>query len=355
MAHRKTENTAALLGGALLGAAAMYLMDPDQGRKRRAVIKSQAGDYLDSAGEVLQSGFEKVSEGARGVGQTVAEKAEVYGQRLSDLAKDYSERLTEHAGDVDSWSARAKGAASQLTDSVEGLRNQGRKWWGKYTGKAQDYADDASHAASDVTDYGNQLWGQVRDLGKKLHGRADDAVKRARSYTQEEHSSAAVPVAVTAIGCCAMGVGLMYLMDPKQGQARRSWLMDKMASTVRQTGSSFYRTGKDLANRAKGVAHETGSRISSGGPVASETLLARVRSEMGHWAFDTSQVHVIADANGTVTLTGSVPAAESGKLIAAIEAMPGVNVVINRLDIVEKEAGKREAGHNSPKHSTTNM
>jgi gas vesicle protein len=323
MAHRKTENTAALLGGALLGAAAMYLMDPDQGRKRRAVIKSQAGDYLDSAGEVLQSGFEKVSEGARGVGQTVAEKAEVYGQRLSDIAKDYSERLTEHAGDVDSWSARAKGAAS--------------------------------HAASDVTDYGNQLWGQVRDLGKKLHGRADDAVKRARSYTQEEHSSAAVPVAVTAIGCCAMGVGLMYLMDPKQGQARRSWLMDKMASTVRQTGSSFYRTGKDLANRAKGVAHETGSRISSGGPVASETLLARVRSEMGHWAFDTSQVHVICDANGAVTLTGSIPAAESGQLISAVEAMPGVYLVINRLDVIGTDTGNSEAGHNSPKHSTTNM
>ena len=36
MRHRKTENTFALLGGAVLGAAAMYLLDPEAGRRRRA-------------------------------------------------------------------------------------------------------------------------------------------------------------------------------------------------------------------------------------------------------------------------------------------------------------------------------
>lgn len=329
---RKTENMMSLMGGALVGAAAMYLLDPDQGRKRREHLKDHAGEYIGSAGEVLQSGFEKVTDQARGVGQTIADKAEDYGQRLSDLAHEYSEKLTEHAkGAGSSWTDRAKDAGASLTDTVDDLRSRGRKLWGRYSGKAQDAAGDAS---DNISEYGNQLWDQVRGLGKKLSSRGDDAISSARSYVGEEHSSPVLPVTATAIGCCAIGAGLMFLMDPQRGRSRRAWLTDKVTSMVRQTGGSFYQTGKHLKNRASGIAAEAGSRFQSGGGyVSSEQLLQRVRSEMGHLVDQPALIQVLADANGSVTLTGTVASDESDDLIAAIEAIPGVYLVINRLDV----------------------
>src|SRR5690348_1167021 len=108
MRYRKTENTLSLLGGALLGAAAMYVLDPEMGRKRRAYIKDQAGDYLESAQEALHGGWESARDRARGVAQTVAEKAREYSQDLSDLAQDYSERLSD----------QARGAASSFADQA---------------------------------------------------------------------------------------------------------------------------------------------------------------------------------------------------------------------------------------------
>jgi osmotically-inducible protein OsmY len=81
------------------------------------------------------------------------------------------------------------------------------------------------------------------------------------------------------------------------------------------------------------MAAETGSRFQSSGYVSSEQLLERVRSKMGHLVAQPALIQVLADANGSVTLTGAVAADESDELIAAIEAIPGVCLVINRLDV----------------------
>lgn len=51
----------ALVGGLGLGAALMYLFDPDRGRGRRAVIREKAEDAANKAGEYA----EKVSQDLR--------------------------------------------------------------------------------------------------------------------------------------------------------------------------------------------------------------------------------------------------------------------------------------------------
>ena len=145
----------------------------------------------------------------------------------------------------------------------------------------------------------------------------------------------------------------MYLMEPKRGQARRMWLKEKVGAAIRQTGCSCYRTGKDLANRVRGISDEPG-HTASGGPVASESLHEEVHSKIAQIVSDPSQVHLMVDANGTVTLSGDVSHSDSDRLITAVELIPGVKLVINRLKI--KGADRNECAPNqSPSQSALNL
>ena len=328
----KTQNTVALLGGALLGAAAMYVLDPDMGKRRRRYIAEQAGDYIDEAGNLVRGGWETVRDRAGGLGSTLADKASDYRDRLSDMADDYRSRMSDRMDD-------ARDAAS---DSAGSLRRRGMRLWNRITGKASDYADEYAGRAGDlrenVADYGNYLWNRVRKIGGRLGDRAGDAVSTARHrIAGEEESSPVLPITLTGVGCCALGVGLMYLMDPRLGRSRRAWLSDKVTSVVRRTGRTFYGTGRDMANRAYGVAAEAGSHFGSSGPVASEQMLQRVRSEMGRVVSHPRLVQAMADANGCVTLSGRILADESDRLIAMLEAIPGVTLVVNRLETSQND------------------
>jgi gas vesicle protein len=326
----KTSNVMSLLGGALLGATAMYLLDPETGRKRRENLAEHAGDYAGSASELLHDGWDKASAGARSVGHTVADKAADYGQRLSDLAADYSDKLSDHAKDASSsWADRAKDAGSSLSDAVDDLRTRGRKLFKRYRNRTSDAGIDAMDSASD---YGSDLLGRARKLGGRISNRARIAAENVGSLTEERHSSPVLPVTLTAVGCVALGGALIYLMDPKSGRSRRAWLGDKASSLVRQTGQSFYKTGRQISNRASGLAAETRGKFAGEQPVSSEQLVQRIRSRIGHLVSDSRDMQVMCDANGTVTLTGRVIPEQSDELIALIESIPGVVLVINRLD-----------------------
>src|SRR5438270_8078891 len=116
MQHRKTEDTMFLLGGALLGAAAMYLLDPDAGRRRRERIAERTSDAIGAAGESIAPVWEKISDRTR----DWADRAKEYGSGIADRARD---------------------AGSSLSD------------------RAEDARDSAA-------DYGSDLWGRVRGWGK---------------------------------------------------------------------------------------------------------------------------------------------------------------------------------------------
>lgn len=327
MRHRKTENMLSLMGGALLGAAAMYLMDPEEGKRRRKYIAEHAGDYVGSAGEALQSGWDRVSDSARTIGQGAAGKAEEYGQKLSEMAQEYGQRLADHA----------RGIGSNAADQADDIRHRGSKLFGRYFRKARNQASDYTGNVTDqITDYSNRLWDQVRGLGNKVRGHADHAVHSARE-TIGEHTTPVLPITLTAVGCCAIGGGLMFLMDPQRGRSRRAWLIDKTTSFVRGTGQSFYKTGQHLANRAYGGVEELRGQYMSGGPTSSEQLLQRVRSEMGHMVSHPRLIQVMADANGSVTLSGQILVSEADRLVSRIESLPGVNLVINRLEVKTSE------------------
>lgn len=59
-----TERLAWLLGGTVLGAAAMYLADPQGGRERRAQLAEQGAELTRQAGELTRGGTDPAVSGA---------------------------------------------------------------------------------------------------------------------------------------------------------------------------------------------------------------------------------------------------------------------------------------------------
>src|SRR4051812_47304795 len=53
---------ASLIGGLGVGAALMYLLDPEAGQRRREMLRETAADAIGTAGETLGSAWETASE-----------------------------------------------------------------------------------------------------------------------------------------------------------------------------------------------------------------------------------------------------------------------------------------------------
>lgn len=306
-----------LLGGAALGAVAMYLMDPESGRRRRENLGETAGDAIGRTGDALGTAWERVSEGALAAGSAVA---------ASNAYKG-----TRHA---------LGGAYDSSREAVEG-------------------------AGERAGEFGHDLWDRLRGLGRSVSSRASGASEAASDrgraaasrvgswfgYEPEPRTSAG-DVATYTLGAAATlaaGVAAMYFLDPQAGRRRRAVAGDKVAKIVNDTGGAFRQAGQlcqDWMNRSKGTAHEIRRTVASGGPVTAEQLLQRVRSHMGHVVTNASAIQVMSDAEGNVTLTGRVPASEQDRLLRTVKAVPGVTQIVNRLEVVDTADQVNQGGSN---------
>src|SRR5688500_13758836 len=107
----KTQSSMALLGGALLGAAAMYLLDPEAGRRRREHLRETTGDALGRAGEAIGPTLETLRERAGDLGSRLGEGAAGLGSTLAGGAAAFGSRASERAADAGSATASAAGSA----------------------------------------------------------------------------------------------------------------------------------------------------------------------------------------------------------------------------------------------------
>jgi gas vesicle protein len=196
------EVSTSLVGGAGIGAALMYLFDPDHGDQRRAQARETAGDALSSTGETLGSAWQTIAEKARDAGQSVAE---------------YTQRLAERASST-----------------------------------ASDYADDASSSA--------------RSMGRGFMKSGRRAMKTARGWVgQDQGMSAGTAVGITGGALCAlaMGAGLMFFLDPAQGRRRRALVRDKTYSAAKGTAEYAEKKGRHWSNKARGMAADASSMASN--------------------------------------------------------------------------------------------
>ena len=314
MRHRKTENTMALLGGALLGAAAMYLLDPESGRRRREHLAETTGDAMGRAGGAIGPAWERLSEGARDIGSRLGESAASLGSAASDRFSDWRSAAADRASD-----ARDSGS-DLLSGWGEALGSLGRR----FTRRARGYGEDA---ASSARDYRDSALDSARDYARRARGMLP-------WQEEQSHVGAYTAAGVTA---AALGAGAIYFLDKSNGRRRRKVAVDQATRIVNDCGRAFRRTGQyvqDVMNRSRGLAHETRSRFAGGAQdVSPETLMQRIRSQMGHVVSNAGAISVMVNSGGDVTLSGRVLGSELDTLLTTIQRIPGVGEIINRLDV----------------------
>lgn len=149
----------------------------------------------------------------------------------------------------------------------------------------------------------------------------------------------------------ALGAGLMYLLDPARGRRRRAMLTDKVASGATEAGNAVAASGRDVAHRTRGLVSETLGRFREDA-VTDDTLVQRVRSELGHHTRGAAAIDVSA-TDGCVTLTGTVAPDDVQGVVDATRDVRGVTEVRNRMVIQEPNLTATETATPAAKSDAT--
>lgn len=369
MGSHKTQDTLFLLGGALIGAAAMYMLDPESGEARRRRAAKAANQALEAAGETAHQGWGQLRDAASDVTDGINDRISSYRNRASsamDDASDYGSAAARRArrlasslgGRASDLMDRASDYSSRYGDAASSWGDTARRVIAKAYGGAQDIADSASDYADSSTwrDRGSHLIDRARDWGSHA---ADVAMsylpalsKRARSTTRsaqrlaknsmrriqhlgEPEGFGATSVVGTALACCAVGATAMYYFDPQKGAQRRAECEAGVSSFVRQTGKVMLATGQGMRQWFGGMGSRAKQAMSQASATA-EDLTNRVRSEIAHLLTHSRLINIVAECDGCVTLAGPVERSQVDRLLAGVAKVPGVCQIINRLDIREQ-------------------
>jgi len=197
MAMSKTTDLAVALLGAAGGALAVYLLDPQAGGERRKHLSAVARDAVEQAREHLEPLIDRAHEVVAG-------------------------KVSEAVGPVQ------EAAKSHIAD-------------------AANVASDARRVASRAVADAHSALEELRHRGRRA----------ASALRGEQSSSHVLPVALSAVGFCAAGVGLMWLLDPDRGRARRAQVGQQAQHILNQTSRTFHSTGRHLRNKLMGLAAVT--------------------------------------------------------------------------------------------------
>lgn len=130
------------------------------------------------------------------------------------------------------------------------------------------------------------------------------------------------------------GAGLMYLLDPDQGNRRRALMRDRVTHARHLTEDAMDATSRDVRNRARGVVAELRSRLTDE-DVTDDVLHERVRARLGQTVRYARSIETTVEG-GRVTLRGPVLAADAARLERRIARVPGVRELDSRLEVHEE-------------------
>jgi hypothetical protein len=281
MRRNSIGNAFSLLGGAGIGAALMYLLDPETGAERRERLGRTAATTAHGAGHALGATW-------HGLGETAHRASEAFqsaGHNLYERGRDLGESI----------GSSSSSARKSLRSSVRGLPS---------------FAE------------------AMPSMPSIFHRR------RQERYHKHDLMTDTLLVA----GALAVGAGMMMLLDPQQGRRRRALIRDKVVRGMNEAGNLARTTGRYIADHSRGVAAETRARFSHE-EVTDAQLEARVRSEIGRAVSNVGALEVTA-RNGLVTLTGPILASEIDTLMCAVRDVRGVRDVDNQLRVREQPGGE---------------
>lgn len=134
-----------------------------------------------------------------------------------------------------------------------------------------------------------------------------------------------------------LGVGFMYFLDPRAGRRRRALLRDQCNHGMHELESTFQIVWHDLSTRALRLTAEAKAMFSDD-YAPDDVLEARVRSALGHVVSHPRSIRVVV-RDGHVVLSGPILAREVGGLMETVDAVRGVLVVENQMEIHEQAEG----------------
>jgi len=306
---RALEDGIAVLAGAGIGVALMYLMDPEHGEQRRAYAKKRARQLMENAGSTVSTAMGATAGGASKMTS-----------RLGDRLSSAYDSASDYAADA---SSNAASGASGFFGNVAGY---GRDFYGRARHAMGNVFHRASDATSDASDRAGGWLSSAKDYAASYVPHVETQADRDRHFWGQ------MACALASLG---LGAGIVYYIDPDRGRTRRAQLTDKFARFTNETGDFFRRTGRHVSNKFRGYAAETGTMtrnmMGSAEQVSDRKLTDRIRAELGHATDRASDINVIC-YGGRVTLSGNAPVAEIDRIVAVVTGVQGVSGVENRLN-----------------------
>ncbi len=146
----------------------------------------------------------------------------------------------------------------------------------------------------------------------------------------------------------AIGGAVVYFLDPRSGQGRRSKAKDQIQAKLRGTSEQFDWAGQqaDSADSADSAAQSfapTAAQPSGEPPDDDKTLVDKIKSEVLGRTDYVGQDVVVDAVGGVVTLRGQLARPEQiDDLAAAVGAVPGVSQVENYLHLPDAPAPNKQ-------------
>lgn len=131
-----------------------------------------------------------------------------------------------------------------------------------------------------------------------------------------------------------LGAGVMFLMDPRQGNARRALIRDKSLRAVHDLEDAAAIGARDMTHRAEGLA----ARLRRGGHRADTDaiLVERVRSALGRVCSHPHAVRVTAKGEGRIELKGPILASDVEDVLSVVSRVRGVHDIDDDLIVFDR-------------------
>lgn len=126
-----------------------------------------------------------------------------------------------------------------------------------------------------------------------------------------------------------VGAGVMYLLDPARGRARRARLQNALVHAAKRERDLVRRGLRDARHRAHGASERARRMFSE--PVPDAVVLGRIRAQLGR-AIAHARALDIEVREGKAILSGPVLTAEAMTVLRCVNAVPGVHTVVDRME-----------------------
>lgn len=136
----------------------------------------------------------------------------------------------------------------------------------------------------------------------------------------------------TLLGSIGLGAGLMYFLDPEEGNRRRALVRDQAISLLNSSDKAIDKTARDLRNRTRGVLSEAIGTLEEGVP--DSVIEQRVRSRLGQVVRNPGVAEVTVD-RGQVTVQGLILGDEHDFAVSYLASTRGVMEFVDRFEVIQ--------------------